>query len=120
MFRSVRNVESMKVSVDLSTTTPHVVFQFMCKFGTIPCDCVGGCVPMRVLVPVRLCVCVCVCVYPACALARAGITKTHSLVFEDCEIFQAVFRQETAPNRWDTAVCSSVAVSHCAQLCACF
>ena len=33
VFRSVRNVEGMRVSVDLSSTTPHIVFQFACKYG---------------------------------------------------------------------------------------
>ncbi|MDR3738020.1 MAG: hypothetical protein P4L40_03280 [Terracidiphilus sp.] len=62
---------------------------------------VSVCGGWRVSVSLYLFVCVCVhvCVRVCVCACCAGITKTHSLVFEDCEIFQAVFRQDSAPNR---------------------
>ncbi len=35
VFRSMRNVEQMRISVDPTLRSPRVTFQFMCKFGKI-------------------------------------------------------------------------------------
>ncbi len=36
---------------------------------------------------------------PPAVLPEPGIKKTHVLGYEDCEIYQAVFRKELSPNR---------------------
>ena len=104
VFRSMRSVEQVKLFFSAATDhTQFIVFQQACKHGKQrergyghrqppkPCSLTHSYHAARSHS--------CVALWCLSPVTRTGITKTHSFIFEECEIYQAAFDEKMAPSR---------------------